>query len=250
MQTIRNAQEQAPEISLASNAVTDNPTLNTILTYAAEAFDGHGAVRDGVLGALRAMASHWDKRLAEGHSARIIDEDVDSLVDSLQQMRLKIGDMGMQTNIQEFRPYVTATVYPAKNERRSVQFNAAHWLQLASEEEIYKLADNQWKLPYGAISLGFQAQFVFAALATIVEDEGHDDLMISVNASEAKLWLALHRQEMRARLWARENNLTVIPAHEDPTCYVWVINGVVRSPMSYPSRTVAYLGAWRYRLKD
>lgn len=53
-------------------------------------FDGNGISSVGANAALMAMAHHWESHLAEGHSSKILSDDIDSMKDLLENMRAEI----------------------------------------------------------------------------------------------------------------------------------------------------------------
>lgn len=66
-----------------------DPTLKVVASVCND-FDGNGIYSVGAIGALRAMAHHWKDHLAEGHSPRIISEDIDEMKNQLEVMRAEI----------------------------------------------------------------------------------------------------------------------------------------------------------------
>jgi len=53
-------------------------------------FDGNGIYSVGAIGALRAMAHHCKDHLAEGHTPRVISDDIDEMAKQLEVMRAEI----------------------------------------------------------------------------------------------------------------------------------------------------------------
>lgn len=72
-----------------SQIETEDPALN-IVEQVCKDFDGNGIYSVGAIGALRAMAHHWKDHLFEGHSPRIISEDIDEMKQLLEVMRAEI----------------------------------------------------------------------------------------------------------------------------------------------------------------
>ena len=54
-------------------------------------FDGNGICSVGAIGALNAMTRHWKEHLAEGHSPKIILDDIAEMQKLLESMRSEIG---------------------------------------------------------------------------------------------------------------------------------------------------------------
>ncbi|WP_087864072.1 hypothetical protein [Comamonas thiooxydans] len=248
------------EVSVHQSLVPmDTPAINELLQLTTERMDGQGIMGVGGIAAVHAMAYHWHDHLMQGHDVGIALQDIDSLVESLQDLKQTIKERVRQHDGQAMMPAVM-TKLTSDDGVAKAEFNAALWFYQASVEDLVELQQCGWNCDYPADAIAhfFEVKLnevgnVFGHINRVNQDSFDDRMtgfQVVVDAQAAKAWLAVHRPAVAAKLWCLDTGIHIEECAEGPqSSWKWR-SDKVNSPIGFASQELAELSAWQNRVVE
>lgn len=225
--------------------------------------NGNGIYSVGAVSALRAMSHHWQDHLAEGHSPKIITDDIDGLIDQLRAMQASLfarvcpaAQLDQLPRKEEpeaamLTPSIDAEAHD-DGHQITAHFDAAAWFAQASDEALWGLYSCGWARDYQADAVAEFYEYrdddvkkMFELVRISQNTRNPVGFECCVESDQAMAWLAIHRKPLWARILCDQHGVKLSQSQDDGSLgrWDWLTDTNEGSELSFETKDEAALNA-------